>query len=54
MAKNKVQFQAGYSLFEFIKDYGTEEQCHQALYQWCWQTGFVCPVLVDHYKYIVT
>jgi len=43
MAKNKVQFQAGYSLFEFIKDYGTEEQCHQALYKWRWPTGFVCP-----------
>lgn len=43
MAKNKVQFQTGYSLFEFIKDYGTEEQCHQALYKWRWPTGFVCP-----------
>ena len=43
MAKNKVQFQAGYSLFEFIQDYGTEEQCHQALYKWRWPTGFVCP-----------
>jgi len=43
MAKNKVQFQAGYSLFEFIQDYGTEEQCHQALYKWRWPTGFICP-----------
>jgi len=43
MAKNKVQFQTGYSLFEFIKDYGTEEQCHKALYKWRWPTGFVCP-----------
>jgi hypothetical protein len=23
MAKNKIQFQAGYSLFELIQDYGT-------------------------------
>jgi transposase-like protein len=43
MAKNKIQFQAGYSLFELIQDYGTEEQCHQALYKWRWPTGFVCP-----------
>ena len=34
MAKNIIQFQAGYSLFELIQDYGTEEQCHQALYKW--------------------
>ena len=23
MAKSKIQFQKGYSLFEFLKDYGT-------------------------------
>lgn len=45
MAKNKVQFQAGYSLFEFIKEYGTEGQCHQALYKWRWPTGFVVLVV---------
>ncbi len=43
MEKNKVQFQAGYSLFEFVQDYGTEEQCHHALYKWRWPTGFICP-----------
>ncbi len=26
MAKSKIQFQKGYSLFEFLKDYGTEAQ----------------------------
>jgi hypothetical protein len=31
MAKNKVQFQKGYSLFEFMQNYCTEEQCEQAL-----------------------
>jgi len=25
--KNKVQFQKGYSFLEFMRDYGTEEQC---------------------------
>ncbi|WP_270805434.1 hypothetical protein [Aeromonas sp. QDB56] len=31
MAKSKVQFQKGYSLFDFFKDYGTEAQCENAL-----------------------
>ena len=43
MAKNKIQFQAGYSLFELFQNYGTEEQCHQALYKWRWPSGFNCP-----------
>ena len=30
MAKSKVQFQKGYSLFDFFKDYGTEAQCENA------------------------
>jgi hypothetical protein len=32
MRKNKVQFQKGYGVVDFIKDYGTEEQCRQALF----------------------
>jgi hypothetical protein len=43
MSKNKVQFQKGYSLADFIKDYGTEEQCRQALFNWRWPDGFRCP-----------
>ncbi len=43
MAKNKVQFQKGYSLTSFLSDYGTEEQCQQALFQWKWASGFYCP-----------
>lgn len=43
MAKNPVQFQKGYSLSQFIADYGTEQQCQAALYQWKWPTGFRCP-----------
>ncbi|MFZ2311428.1 MAG: IS1595 family transposase, partial [Methylobacter sp.] len=34
--KNKVQFQKGYSLSEFMKNYGTEDQCRKALFQWRW------------------
>ncbi len=33
MSKNQVQFQRGYSLFEFMNDYGTEEQYEQALFR---------------------
>jgi len=43
MSKNAIQFQSGYSLFEWFNDYGTEEQCAQALFQWKWPVGFVCP-----------
>ncbi len=32
MLKNKVQFQPGYSLLELFKDYGTEQQCAEALF----------------------
>ena len=43
MAKNKIQFQEGYSLFELFSDYGTDKQCRQALFQWKFPDGFVCP-----------
>ncbi len=43
MSKNKVQFQSGYSLPELFHDYGTEEQCTKALFDWKWPDGFVCP-----------
>lgn len=43
MAENKVQFQKGVSLPDFLKNYGAEEQCFDALFQWRWPDGFVCP-----------
>ena len=43
MARNQVQFQKGLSLTKFLDEYGTEAQCHQALYQWKWPDGFQCP-----------
>ena len=43
MAKNKVQFQSGYSLPEFFKDYAKNKQCEAALFRWKWPSGFVCP-----------
>ena len=43
MAMNRVQFQQGLSLPEFYRQFGTEEQCVQALEQARWPEGFRCP-----------
>ena len=43
MARNRVQFQPGYSLVQFMDEYGTEEKCTEALFRWRWPNGFVCP-----------
>jgi len=43
MSKNRVQFQKRMSLSGFMAQYGTEEQCQQALFAWRWPQGFVCP-----------
>lgn len=43
MPINRVQFQKGLSLSEFMSRYGTEEQCIAALEQSRWPNGFVCP-----------
>lgn len=42
MSINKIQFQKGLSMAEFMERYGTEEQCHAALVASRWPTGFVC------------
>ena len=43
MPRNRVQFQPGMSLGDFLARYGSEEQCQQALFDWRWPRGFVCP-----------
>ena len=43
MTMNKIQFQAGLSMPEFIKRYGTEAQCVDALMAVRWPCGFQCP-----------
>lgn len=43
MAINKVQFQKGLSMPEFLHRYGTEVQCQAALVASRWPNGFVCP-----------
>ena len=43
MAMNRIQFQPGLSMPEFLKDYGSEAQCEQALEAIRWPDGFRCP-----------
>ena len=42
MPKNKVQFQKGLSIPEFITKYGTEDKCQQALFRARWPFGYQC------------
>lgn len=43
MPMNRVQFQAGLSMPEFLERYATEAQCEAALEAARWPRGFVCP-----------
>ena len=43
MAMNRIQFQPGLSMPEFLKDYGMEAQCEQSLEAVRWPNGFDCP-----------
>jgi transposase-like protein len=43
MAMNRVQFQPGLSMPEFMDLYGTEEQCEDAVRVSRWPDGFACP-----------
>lgn len=43
MKMNRIQFQAGMSLNQFIADYGTESQCEAVLEKSRWPKGFGCP-----------
>jgi ribosomal protein L37AE/L43A len=40
---NRVQFQPGLSMAEFMRRYGTQEQCEAALCLARWPQGFACP-----------
>jgi ISXO2-like transposase domain/Transposase zinc-ribbon domain len=42
MAMNRVQFQQGLSMAEFMQRYGTEQQCEQAVVQSRWPEGYAC------------
>lgn len=43
MGKNEIQFQQGLSLQSFLSQFGSENQCRNALIGWRWPQGFVCP-----------
>jgi hypothetical protein len=43
MPINRVQFQPGMSMSEFVERYGGEEECAAALEQTRWSAGFRCP-----------
>lgn len=43
MKMNRIQFQAGLSLTQFLAEYGTESQCEAALEKFRWPQGFECP-----------
>ena len=44
MAMNRVQFQRGLSMAEFMDRYGTNGECEAALVASRWPDGFACPV----------
>jgi transposase-like protein len=43
MSMNKIQFQKGLSMSDFVEAYGTEADCQQALFAMRWPKGFQCP-----------
>ena len=43
MKMNRIQFQAGMSLSQFLADYGSESQCEAILEKSRWPQGFQCP-----------
>jgi ribosomal protein L37AE/L43A len=44
MAMNRVQFQRGLSMAEFMDQYGSDAHCEAALIASRWPQGFACPV----------
>ena len=44
MTMNRVQFQPGLSMAEFMDRYGSDDKCEAALVESRWPSGFACPV----------
>ena len=40
MAMNRIQFQSGLSIHEFIDRFGTVAKCEQTLIEWRWPQGY--------------
>lgn len=53
MAMDRIQFQPGLSMPAFLKDYGSEAQCEQALGTVRWPNGFRCPRCSGSAQYVV-
>jgi hypothetical protein len=53
MAMNRIQFQHGLSMPEFLKDYGTETKCEQALEAVRWPNGFHCSRCEEEAHYVL-
>jgi transposase-like protein len=43
MPMNRIQFQPGLSMFEFLERYGSEEKCEAAVAAARWPGGYACP-----------
>ena len=48
ISKNQLQFQKGQSQRDFLKLYGTDQQCAQALFHARWPVGFRLPACGYH------
>ncbi|EIC23585.1 IS1595 family transposase [Thiorhodovibrio frisius] len=53
MPMNRVQFQTGLSLPDFLAQFGTEAQCESAVEQARWPEGFRCPDCGHAHAYIL-
>jgi hypothetical protein len=52
MHQNKIQYQEGMSISEFIDTFGTDEKCELVLEQTRWPDGFRCPNYFEHFDKI--
>ncbi len=43
MTQNHIRFREDYSIADLHREYGAEKQCEQALFNWRWPKGFICP-----------
>jgi ribosomal protein L37AE/L43A len=50
MTMNRVQFQPGLSMAEFMDRYGSDAQCEAALIESRWPKGFACPACGGGYS----
>jgi hypothetical protein len=54
MSSHKIQFQSGMSIPEFLRHFGTEAQCAEALTRARWPKGYRCPRCDDARHYLVS